>query len=185
MLLDNEIVCQLIDCPEEGMENLMNQYTGYVYTIVYGKLSSVCNRQDMEECVSDIFYEFYKVRNRIDLKKGSVKSYLAVLSKRKAIDIYRKRKNDVGYVSIDAFDYDWLASDYSVEDKVGDSEASDILIDQIKALGDPDSQIVIRKYYFRQSTKIIAKALGMKENTVDKKVSRALTKLKHALGGEF
>lgn len=183
MLSDNEVVRLLIHRSEEGLEKLMNQYMGFVYTIVYGKLSGVCNKQDVEECVSDIFFEVYKARSSIDLGKGSIKAYLAVLSKRKAIDIYRKHKNGSEQVSFDELGHDRIASDVNVQETVSGHAASDVLIDEIKALGEPDSQIMIRKYYFGQSTKTIAKALGLKDNTVDKKVSRALAKLKQALGG--
>lgn len=183
MLSDHEIVRLLVERPEEGLEKLMNQYIGFIYTIVYGKLSGDCSQQDIEECVSDIFYEVYKAKSAIDLEKGSVKSYLAVLSKRKAIDTYRKHRNDTEQILLDEFDHEWIASDINVEEAVTDRAASGILIDEIKALGNPDSQIMIRKYYYGQSTKTIAKALDLKENTVDKKVSRALIKLKQALGG--
>jgi RNA polymerase sigma-70 factor (ECF subfamily) len=154
-----------------------------VYTIVYGKLSNVCNKQDIEETVSDIFYQIYRARNLIDLEKGSLKSYIAVVSKRAAIDIYRKQRGKNDIVSINEFEYDWIASCTDIEKDVIDSETSDLLIKEIKALGEPDSQIMIRKYYFGQTSKAIAKVLGIKENTINKKVSRALVKLQQALGG--
>ena len=159
----------------------MDKYMGFVYTIVYGKLSGVCGKQDIEECVSDIFYEVYKTRSSIDLEKGSLKSYLAVLSKRTAIDFFRKLRNTD--LSLDESAHDWLASDTDIERNVIANETSDLLIREIKALGEPDSQIMISKYYFGQGAKIISKALGLRENTVNKRASRALCKLKQALGG--
>ena len=183
MLGEKEIYLLLIQNPEKGLEKIMDKYMGFVYTIVYGKLSLVCNRQDIEECVSDIFHEAYRTRNLIDFEKGSLKSYLAVLSKRTAIDVFRKLRNNADDVSLDEFDHDWIASDTDIEKSVIDNEKSDFLIQEIKALGEPDSQIMIRKYYFGQSSKIISKALGIKENTINKKVSRALAKLKQVLGG--
>ncbi len=33
----------------------MNTYIGLVYTIVYSKLSGICQKEDIEECASDIF----------------------------------------------------------------------------------------------------------------------------------
>ncbi|MCL2281561.1 MAG: sigma-70 family RNA polymerase sigma factor [Dehalococcoidia bacterium] len=161
----------------------MDQYMAFVYTIAYGKLSSVCDKQDIEECVSDIFYEIYRTRNNIDLEKGSLKSYIAVLSKHKAIDVFRKHQKSIAHLCTNERDYDLVASDTDVEKDVIDNEASEHLIREIKALGEPDSQIMIRKYYFGQNTKTISKALGIKENTVDKKVSRALVKLEQALKG--
>jgi len=161
----------------------MDEYMAFVYTIVYGKLASVCSKQDIEECVSDIFYELYRTQASVDPEKGSLKAYIAVLSKRKAIDAFRKFCRKPKSISVDEFDHELTASDESVEESVLNGETSALLVREIKALGEPDSQIIIRKYYLGQSTKIIAKALGFKPNTVDKRVSRALIKLKHALGG--
>jgi RNA polymerase sigma-70 factor (ECF subfamily) len=97
--------------------------------------------------------------------------------------MFRKLRKNADGVSIDEFEHDWIASNTDVEKDVIDSETNDLLIQEIKALGEPDCQIMIRKYYFGQSSRNISKILGMKENTVNKKVSRALVKLKEALGG--
>ena len=180
---EKEMLLSLIQQPEKGLEKIMDQYMAFVYTIVHGKLSGICTKQDMEECVSDIFYEIYKTRSLIDLEKGSFKSYLAVLAKRRAIDTFRKKHTHAGDIAINEFEQERIASDVSVEKAVIAGETADLLIQEIRALGEPESQIMIRKYYFGQSTKMIAKALGIKENTVDKKISRALQKLKQALGG--
>jgi len=180
---DKELLLLLNQHPEKGLAKMMDSYLALVYTIVYGKLSGICNKQDIEECVSDVFFEIYRTRSRIDVEKGALKSYLAVVAKRKAIDVFRKQRPNAGDIALDAFAHDWVASDADVEKAVVAGETADLLIQGIKALGEPDSEIMIRKYYFGQSTKIIAKALAIKENTVDKKVSRALQKLNQALGG--
>ncbi len=180
---DMEIYSLIMEHPEKGIEVIMNSYTAFVYTIVHGKLHGICKKQDIEECVSDVFYEIYRTRYNICLEKGSIKAYLAVIAKRKAIDVFRKHRKNTEDMSIDEGIFDWITSDEDVEKLVFTNEVNDILIDVIKALGEPDSQIIIHKYYFGQSTKIISKLLGIKENTIDKKVSRALTKLRNALGG--
>jgi len=182
-LLDEKEICALlVQQPEKGLAELMDQYTAFVYTIAYGKLSNACAKRDIEECVSDIFYEIYRTRNNIDLEKGSLKSYIAVISKRRAIDFFRKQQKAITYVPSEKFEHDLIASDTDVEKDVIDHETSNILIHEINLLGEPDSDIIIRRYYFGQNTKTIAKALGMKENTVSKRVARALVKLEQALG---
>ena len=183
MLDENEICSLLIRQPERGLERVMDQYMALVYTIVCGKLSSICDDQDIEECVNDIFYEVYKARQSIDLTKGSLKTWLAVLSKRKAIDVCRKRRHYAANVSFEAHSPDRLDAATDVENAIIGREATDYLIHVINSLGEPDSQIIIRKYYFCQSTKDISKALGIKENTIDKRASRALNRLRLSLGG--
>lgn len=41
----------------------------------------------------DVFYQVYNQREGIDLQKGSIKAFIAIISKRKAIDLYRSLKN--------------------------------------------------------------------------------------------
>ena len=72
------------------------------------------------------------------------------------------------------------------EEKGLSFEEKEILLDAIKALGDPDEKILIWKFYYGYATKNIAEALGLKENTVDQKVKRGLEKLRKTLeGGGF
>jgi RNA polymerase sigma-70 factor (ECF subfamily) len=183
LLDDTRIYSLLLDDPEKGIEKLMDKYMAFVYTIVSGKLALSCKRQDIEECVSDVFYKVYRTRAGIDPEKGSIKSYLAVLAKRTAIDAFRKLHNTSGEISFDEYGCERIASGTDIEKEAAESETGDRLIEGIKALGEPDSQILIRKYYFGQSAKTISKALGMRENTINKRASRALTKLKASLGG--
>lgn len=173
--------------PEKGLEKLMNTYAGLVYTIVYNKLSLSCTKEDIEECVSAVFYEVYENRNKIDLTKGSIKAFLAVIAKRRAIDLFRNKEKTLGkVVSLEAY-----TGDSAAESKLSNSneatidrETKALIIQSINSLGEPDNEIFIRKYYFGQSTKIIAKLLGLKENTIDKKVSRGLIKLRGILESE-
>ena len=183
MLDDKDLYTLLMQNPEKGLGKVMDKYMRFVYSIVYGKLSGIAGKPDIEECVSDVFHELYRSRASIDWEKGSLKSYLAVISKRKAIDAYRKIQAKPEAFSLNEYESDIFPSNADVEKSVIDSEMSDILIREIRALGEPDSSILIRKYYFDESSKTIARALHLKENTVNKKVSRALAKLKKSLGG--
>ncbi len=182
MITDNDLLLLLQNNPERGLDKLLNIYSGLVYTIVYSKLAG-SSTQDIEECVSDIIFELYKNRNYIDLQRGSIKAYLSVIAKRKAIDHFRKINAAVQNLSIDDEKQGDLPASNNIEAEIINREARNILIQEINALGQPDSEIFIRKYYWGQSTKSIAKSLQLKENTVDKRVSRGLLKLRQTLGG--
>ena len=182
LISDMELLELLFSKPEVGLKIMMDSYMGLIYTIIFNKLSCMYSKEDIEECVSDVFFEVFHYRSRIDLQKGSIKAFLAVVAKRKAIDMYRKNKNQ-HHIPIE----DVSESLYTMVDEVADSillkESNSVLIDAIKSLGEPDSEIIIRKYYLRQSSKDISKNIGLKVNTIDKKVSRCMEKLKKVLGG--
>ena len=177
--MDENLLNDLNSDAEKGLTRLMDTYMGLVYTIIKNKLGLIYCKEDIEECVSTVFYEFYKQRDSIDLSKGSIKSFLAVIAKRKGIDLYRvnnKPVNKSEYINENTIECDQKQS-------MADMETKHVLIKGIKDLGIPDSEIFIRKYYLGQSTKMIAEVLGIKVNTIDKKISRGLVKLREALGG--
>ena len=177
MFSDIELLELLNNKPEDGLKIMMDKYMALIYTIVFNKLSSIYSREDIEECVSDVFFEVFHHRSRIDLKKGSIKAFLAVVAKRKAIDMYRRNKNS-NHVSIDDVSQELCNLGDEVSDLILLEESKTELINAIKSLGDPDSEIIIRKYYLYQSSKDISKDLGIKTNTIDKKVSRCIQKLR-------
>ena len=52
------------------------------------------------------------------------------------------------------------------------------LLEAVKSLGSPDSEIIVRKYYMGESSKEIAEKLSLTVNAVDTRTSRALKKLR-------
>ncbi|EKQ53289.1 MULTISPECIES: sigma-70 family RNA polymerase sigma factor [unclassified Clostridium] len=182
MISDIELLKLLHNKPEAGLKMMMDNYMALIYTIIHNKLSGIYSREDIEECVSDVIFEVFNYKDRIDLEKGSIKAFLAVIAKRKAIDMYRKNKNN-NHIPIDDVAQDLC----SIADDAAHSlllkEDNSVLINAIKSLGEPDSEIIIRKYFLYQSSKDISSDLGIKVNTIDKKVSRCMQKLKNVLGG--
>jgi len=42
------------------------------------------SKEDIEECVNDVFFGVLNYKNRIDVQKESFKAFMAVVAKRKA-----------------------------------------------------------------------------------------------------
>ncbi|TCK93214.1 RNA polymerase sigma-70 factor (ECF subfamily) [Natranaerovirga hydrolytica] len=169
--------------PNEGLEHIIDQYTPLIHSIVARKIETVGTLEDVKECVSDVFVDFYQQLDEINLEKGSIKAYLAMIANHKAIDQYRKmiKKLKKTVSNEDLLEFEDIHT--NTEQSVLDKEERALLLQAIDGLGEPDKEIFIRKYYLRQQTKEIANILQLKDNTVDKKVSRGLKKLKILLGG--
>ena len=168
-----------------GMEKLMDQYAGLVYAVVKGKLSeSFCVSTDIEDCVADIFCEFYANIEKYDLSISSIKSYLCVLARYKATDVLRKRGRQCCVSLDDADSLLQIADEFTVEGDFLEDELRREVLNAIKLFGEPDSSIIIRKYYFGESSKEIADALKMTVSNVDTRTCRALNKLRKMFGGK-
>ncbi|MFD0716006.1 sigma-70 family RNA polymerase sigma factor [Paenibacillus sp. GCM10027626] len=184
--MDDIILKRLNDSPEKGLQLLMDAYMGLVYTIVSGKLRDSCSKEDIEECVSEVFFELFRSRAKIDPQQSSLKTFVALVATRKAINRYNKSNRYYKRIATlpeeELFGLADAESTEASNDYV-DKETREAMIEGIKALGEPDSEIMIRKYYFGQNTKEVAEALQLKPATVDKKVSRGLAKLRSMMKG--
>ena len=59
------------------------------------------------------------------------------------------------------------------------------LLRAVDSLGNPDSRIIIRRYFYAQSSKQIAREMGMSDSAVRKRISRSLVRLRDLLKDEI
>lgn len=76
-----------------------------------------------------------------------------------------------------------MQEEIAATDCLQQQENKQILLEALHTLGNPEAKILILKYYFGYSTKQIAAAFDLKENTVDQKIRRSLAKVKSILEG--
>lgn len=50
--------------PEKALDYMINIYAGLVYTIVSDKLSYICSKEDIEECVRTYFIR-YTIKEKV------------------------------------------------------------------------------------------------------------------------
>ena len=74
-----------------------------------------------------------------------------------------------------------LVSDFSIDEHIDRSELRRVLLDKIDELGEPDSTILIQKFYYNRNSSEIAKAVSMTASSVRTRCTRALEKLRGKL----
>ena len=181
---DGKLLRLLHKDPNTGMEQLMKQYTGLVYAVVKGRLvNSNCISSDIEDCVADVFSKFYTALSEYDPTRASIKSYLCVMARNHAVNL-AKRRSFTESLSLDDEDAILqIADEGSFEREVAEQELCREVIRAVEALGEPDSSILVRKYYYGESSAEVASALGMTVSNVDTRAHRALQKLRKTFGG--
>ncbi len=185
-MTDAELIDLLQKTPDRGIERLMDEYMGLVCYVVKGRLSGLCSKEDMEDCVSDVFCDFYHKADSIDLSLGTIKAYLCSMARYKAINLYKAKARESGRLSLDReYAQDAFSEDFSVEDEYLTEELRHELMHEIRRLGRPDHEIIVRKFFFNEPSKSIAKRLNMTVSAVDTRTHRALKKLKERLGGHM
>ena len=170
--MEEKILLELLrKKPYKVILAVMEAYMGLCWAIVRERLTGF-PQEDIEECVSDVFLEVYRSRGKIELEKGGIQAFLAVVARRRAIDRYHATKKAETIP---------LEEEPAEPEKQLALEDRNALRDALHALGEPDGKILVWKYYYGLATKEIAAALGMKENTIDQRARRGLQKLRAKL----
>lgn len=164
--------------PEEGMSALLERYAGLVYAVVRGALSGAFCAADIEGCVADAFSEFYCALDRYDPARGSLKAWLCTIARHNALDLLRRRGRDRSLPLEEAAERE---DGCDLEGDFEDQEQRKALLEAVQALGEPDREIVARKFYLGQSSRVIGERLGMTAANVDTRTYRAVAKLRKAL----
>ena len=180
---DTDLVKLLKKDAEKGLAELMKRYMGLVCSVIKSA-SPHFSAEDIEELASDVFFSFYQNLRKYSAELGSIKTFICVMAKRKALDLSRKRARENSNISIDdEATFLQFADEFAVEEEFFGSEERKLLLAEISALGEPDSEIITRKFFFCESSRDIAARLGLSAANVDVRTHRALAKLHKKIGG--
>lgn len=181
-MTQEEILVLMKTDPEKGMLKLTEQYTALVWKVIWGKLSGICSSEDVEETVSNVFLDFYRKHSTVDLTKGSLASFLITLAQRRAIDEFRRvmRLKNIEKAMNEKSEIISLQT----ENTVLKNEEREFLLGSILSLGEPDSTIIYRKFYYGETYSEIGNRLGLSENAVNKRYLKAIDKLSNMMKGE-
>ncbi len=167
--------------PDKAYKTLFDEYCNYVYAVVTSKLRSCAAREDIEECVSDIFAEIYTKCEIDDEYEGDMRGYIGVVAKRRAINTFRILTKQAPTVSLDDESVPEIADE---SEPAQDSDRAALgakLLEKVMSLGEPDSTIVIQKYFYNRNSLEIAKLLGMNPASVRVRCRRAMSRLKNII----
>lgn len=179
-MTDKELLLLISEDKVKGFSLLVDTYSALIYKIVSCVVLPVGTKEDAEECVSDAFLAFYNNIDDVDLEKSSIKGYLALIAKRRAINLYHTLRREQ-YTTVPIDEQNDLASDEGIVSY----ETKAALVQAIKALGEPDSTIVTRRYILGETAKEISEIVALSPEAVQKRLERSIAKLKSVLGGAF
>lgn len=178
-MTEKQILSRLKAGDERALDTAIQTYSRLLWSIASTVLQNVASAEDMEECVADAFIQLWNNSGRLDAARGSVKTYLSVAVKTRAIDRFRKavKKSEI------TLDEQLAEIGTGIFDQTLDAVLQRELLAAIQALGEPDREIVLRRFYYRQKPKDIAAVLDMTAKQVENRIFRAKQKLREQLEG--
>jgi RNA polymerase sigma-70 factor (ECF subfamily) len=156
---------------------LYDRHAGLVYGLA---LQVLGNSQEAEDLTQDIFLTFAK-GSSYDPNRGSLRTFLAILTRSRAIDRVRARTSQQKLVDRVHPDRQQAVAANSPLDYVFQSEQSQAVREALSQLSESQQQILRMAYYDGLSQSEIAKQLEIPLGTVKARARRGLLKLRQTL----
>lgn len=159
------------------------QYSPLLFCVVQNILKEKGSYEDIEECVADVFIYLWQHPNYFDSKRGTLKNYLCLIAKSKALDKYRKLSksqdvhiplefipNEETTMSISFFNINFNSTLMNCE--------YEDLYKVLDMLSPDDKEILLRRYVGGEKPSHIAKDLGVPTKSIINNLYRSKNKLK-------
>ncbi len=184
--VDDDIVELLAQRDQRGIELMIERYEKLIRYIA----ATILPDRDtyVEECVNDVYMKLWTHGAQYDEEQASFKTYLKAITRNTALN-YRKKLGRLEEVE-HTDDADTLLEEYidysqNPEQAVIVREEIVVLNQIIRSLKKKDREIILRRFYYLQSTSQIAEAMELSETAVDSRISRLRKKMKKSYEKEM
>ena len=160
------------------IEQLIEDYKLYIYSIAKNNSKGFLNEQDIEEIVSDTFLTIWHNKNKIE-KNKMLKNYISAVTKNLVLKKFREKQSSNLNISLNDEN---LSSKYNdIEYVYENSLIEKTINEELKNFTKLEYQIFTKYYYFSKSIKEIASEMNISESLVKVKLHRVRKKLKERL----
>ena len=160
---------------------IFDEYLNYVYTIAFNRLRSCGSREDIDECVSDIFTDIFGSYENKSIENNDIKGFISTIALRKSAAYYHRLCKNKKSISLDDEYTETLPSNENISESAEKNETRRTLMKLIESLGEPDSTIIIQKYYYGRNSFEISGFVSLSPAMIRVRNSRALKKLRRLL----
>ena len=159
---------------EKALEGAIKAYSPLAAGIIRNISKGSFSIEDIEEVIEDTFYTLWKNSDKIIDEK--LKGYICSIAKTKALDKLSTIKGAV----LNIEDYD-IEDDFSIADQTESKDIARELNEIISTIIEPDKEILMRYYFYYQSTSKIANIMTINIETVKYRLKRTREKIKTVL----
>lgn len=158
-----------------ALEKIIDEFSGYVCTVIRNFSRGALSEQDIDELCSDVFYGLWKRRDNLDAELG-LKAYLSAIARNAVKNRFRTQKppaEDISELE--------LADDLSIEELAERRELMSALYEALETLSETEREMFLRFYFYGEKSSEIAIKTGAAESSVRSKLSRTRAKLREYL----
>ncbi|SHI81969.1 RNA polymerase sigma-70 factor, ECF subfamily [Clostridium cavendishii DSM 21758] len=156
---------------EKALDYVIKNYSGLVNGISISVLNNLGDKGLIEECNADVFLAVWNNISSFRGDSNNFKSWIAKITRFKAIDYYRKHSRQAMKEELD----DNLVGDYDIS--LNEIEESEI-VKEILSFEEPDKSIFIMRFILGLSAKEVGEKLSLSQGAIDSRVFRGKKKIR-------
>ena len=179
MIDDEKIIEMFFERSEQAIRELDIKYGKICHNLSY---NIVNNRQDAEECVNDAYLGAWNAIPPV--RPNPLLSYIVKIVRNISLKIYwsKEAAKRSGHYKIALEEIEgYIADQKTVEDEIEARELARIIEEFLDTLTVENRVIFMRRYWFADSYKDIAKFMGLTEKNVSVRLTRIREKMKQYL----
>lgn len=172
--IENELFYQrLKKRDDDAFDDLITAYSKLLWAV--GARSGVHNNMDLEEIISDVFLRFWQHPEKFNPEKGSLKTYLCIMTKSMTRNKWQKvqkfKQEPLTEINEDA--------QQLISDELDAKEAWQELYNLILTFDEPTRQLLFWRIFCDLSPLEIAERTKLTSKEIDNYLYRGRKKLRH------
>ena len=174
---DALLAARLAAGDDHALADIFDQLASTVYG---GALRILGNGSVAQDVVQDVFVELWRHPDRYDPAAGSLRTYLMVLARHRAVDVMR---SELRRVARQERHYRLIPADppASASDEVLAAETASVVRAAVRLLPDGQREVVELAYFQGLTCREVARAMGIPEGTAKSRLRLAIAKLETVL----
>lgn len=172
-----ELVRGIKEKDSSAYEYLIAKYSKMIYCLAYSILSASHSKEDIEECVADVFFDAWIKIGKFNENKGNFRTWLLILTKYKALS-YRRQKHADSFANIENVQ---IKDDINLEKQLMLRQDQEQVMDIINTFQETDREIFIRRFFRGEKINDLARSLKMSRAAVDNRLLRGRKIIKEGL----
>lgn len=173
----SELVCGIRAKNTAAYEYMVSKYTKTVYCLVYNILSESHSKEDIEECVADVFLDAWIKIPKFDEERSNFRTWLLILAKYQALT-YRRKKHLGNVLNIDDV---VIKDDVNLEKEVFLRQDQEKVMQIINSFQKTDREIFVRRFFLGEKINDLAKAFDLSRAAIDNRLLRGRKLIKEGL----
>ncbi len=163
---------------KQAVEDCLSKYGNLVWSLA---LNFTKTREDAEDAVQDIFIDIWKYAGRFDAAKSAESSFVALIARRRLIDLLRKTNRQ----PVTLFSEEVLQTRVSEEDKNMQNQLeAKQAVQHLNKLNPQQRKLVQMAIYGGMSQSEIAEITGLPLGTVKSHIRRGFQKIRESFPTE-